>query len=202
MWHFGRPAAGTLYWALRRRTSGSWGRWHRRCFFFQSPPEPVLGSLRRDINLHLQQHLNLGNINILFTSLRKTRNLGNVSSLDENTYERLAEETLDSLAEFFEDLADQPYTPNDYDVAFGNGVLTVKLGREMGTYVINKQTPNKQIWLSSPTSGPKRYNWTGSSWVYSHDGVSLHKLLEEELSAAFKNKLNLSSLVYSGQKNT
>lgn len=32
-----------------------------------------------------------------------------------------------------------------------SGVLTVKVGGEHGTYVINKQTPNKQIWLSSPT---------------------------------------------------
>ena len=30
------------------------------------------------------------------------------------------------------------------------GVLTVKMGSDLGTYVINKQTPNKQIWLSSP----------------------------------------------------
>lgn len=30
-----------------------------------------------------------------------------------------------------------------------SGVLTVKLG-DRGTYVINKQPPNKQIWLSSP----------------------------------------------------
>ncbi len=29
------------------------------------------------------------------------------------------------------------------------GVLTVKLGQK-GTYVINKQTPNRQIWMSSP----------------------------------------------------
>lgn len=29
----------------------------------------------------------------------------------------------------------------------------------MGTYVLNKQPPNKQIWLSSPISGPKRYDW-------------------------------------------
>lgn len=41
------------------------------------------------------------------------------SSLDETTYERLAEKTLDSLAEFFEDLADKPYTFEDYDVSFG-----------------------------------------------------------------------------------
>lgn len=32
-----------------------------------------------------------------------------------------------------------------------SGVLTVKLGGDLGTYVINKQTPNKQIWLSSPS---------------------------------------------------
>lgn len=30
-----------------------------------------------------------------------------------------------------------------------SGVLTVKLG-DKGTYVVNKQPPNKQIWLSSP----------------------------------------------------
>ncbi len=33
---------------------------------------------------------------------------------------------------------------------FQSGVLTVKMGGDLGTYVINKQTPNKQIWLSSP----------------------------------------------------
>ena len=34
-------------------------------------------------------------------------------------------------------------------VAMQQGVLTVKLGSH-GTYVYNKQTPNRQIWLSSP----------------------------------------------------
>ncbi|GAB1302285.1 Frataxin, mitochondrial [Apodemus speciosus] len=116
-------------------------------------------------------------------------------SLDETAYERLAEETLDALAEFFEDLADKPYTLEDYD----GGVLTVKLGGDLGTYVINKQTPNKQIWLSSPSSGPKRYDWTGKNWVYSHDGVSLHELLARELTKALNTKLDLSSLAYSGK---
>lgn len=32
---------------------------------------------------------------------------------------------------------------------FQQGVLTLRLG-ESGTYVINKQTPNRQIWWSSP----------------------------------------------------
>ena len=63
-----------------------------------------------------------------------------------------------------------------------------------GTYVVNKQPPNKQIWLSSPTSGPKRFDWVleGESmhekegggegdWVYLRDGTSLTDLLRKEL---------------------
>lgn len=64
-----------------------------------------------------------------------------------------------------------------------------------GTYVLNKQPPNKQIWLSSPFSGPKRYDWVllGESmhqkegggtghWVYLRDESSLEGLLKKELS--------------------
>ena len=64
-----------------------------------------------------------------------------------------------------------------------------------GTYVLNKQPPNKQIWLSSPESGPKRYDWVihGESmehkaggeavgdWVYLRDGSSLADLLRVEV---------------------
>ena len=60
----------------------------------------------------------------------------------------------------------------------------------IGTYVINKQPPNKQVWLSSPISGPKRYDYvmvTDSelgtqvgNWLYMRDKSSLHQLLLEE----------------------
>lgn len=69
-----------------------------------------------------------------------------------------------------------------------DGVLTVNLGKTYGIYVINKQTPNKQIWLSSPRSGPKRFDYMPSSngsehgyWVYKHSGIALHELLDEEM---------------------
>lgn len=73
------------------------------------------------------------------------------------------------------------------------GVLTITT-QDKGTYVINKQPPNKQIWLSSPISGPKRYDWciigegqnskedtASGSWVYGRDGSTLDGLLLEEL---------------------
>ncbi|XP_017323111.1 frataxin, mitochondrial [Ictalurus punctatus] len=118
--------------------------------------------------------------------------------LTEAIYEKLADETLDALAEYFEDLADESFTDaQDYDVVFSSGVLTVKVGDGHGTYVINKQKPNRQIWLSSPTSGPKRYDWTGERWVYAHDGMALHDLLSKEFSAIFQSNIDLSHLLHS-----
>lgn len=43
------------------------------------------------------------------------------------------------------------YFPHIFHLIHQSGVLTIKLGGDLGTYVINKQTPNKQIWLSSPS---------------------------------------------------
>ena len=44
------------------------------------------------------------------------------------------------------------------EINFSNGVLTIDMtdGR---SYVLNKQTPNLQVWLSSPISGPQRFEY-------------------------------------------
>ncbi|KAG8820413.1 Mitochondrial chaperone Frataxin [Serendipita sp. 399] len=56
---------------------------------------------------------------------------------------------METLLTSLESLVDET-TDASYEVEYSSGVLTLKLG-EKGTYVINKQPPNKQIWLSSPT---------------------------------------------------
>ena len=38
------------------------------------------------------------------------------STLDEVSYHNIADETLDALAELFEDLGESPSSPTDYDV--------------------------------------------------------------------------------------
>ena len=63
-----------------------------------------------------------------------------------------------------------------------------------GTYVLNKQPPNKQIWLSSPITGPKRFDFVVASegqdakegtgageWVYLRDGTTLSEVLLKEV---------------------
>lgn len=72
--------------------------------------------------------------------------------------------------------------------------MTLDFGPKVGTYVVNKQPPNKQIWLSSPKSGPKRYDWVAvgegqgdkqetaeGDWVYLRDRSTLTKLFLDEL---------------------
>ncbi|XP_026167661.1 frataxin, mitochondrial isoform X2 [Mastacembelus armatus] len=135
------------------------------------------------------------NIHLTSTKLEK-RNPAQISELSEAAYEKLADETLDALADYFENLTDEAFTGADYDVILSSGVLTLKVGGDHGTYVINKQTPNRQIWLSSPTSGPKRYDWTGKRWVYTHDDISLHQLLSKEFSIIFSKNMDLSDLPY------
>ncbi len=50
------------------------------------------------------------------------------------------------------------------------------------SYVLNKQTPNRQLWLSSPLSGPRRFDWCErrEHWVYARDDGALHELLTRE----------------------
>ncbi|KZT06385.1 Frataxin [Laetiporus sulphureus 93-53] len=98
---------------------------------------------------------------------------------------------MDRMLESLEELLDTVTDP-EYEVEYSSGVLTLKLG-ENRTYVINKQPPNKQIWLSSPISGPKRYDYVESAddWVYDRDGRTMGELLDRELSAAFGREVSL-----------
>ena len=72
----------------------------------------------------------------------------------------------DSLCERFEDIVDSTASLSEADVSLSNGVLTVQLP-DVGTYVINKQAPNRQIWLSSPRSGPARFDFVHERYVTS-----------------------------------
>lgn len=43
-------------------------------------------------------------------------------------------------------------------------------------------------------SGPKRYDWTGERWVYTHDGIGLHQLLSTEFSFIFNKNIHMEEL--------
>ena len=103
-----------------------------------------------------------------------------IDKLTDNEYAKVSNEYLENLSE-------------QVDSELSQGVLTLTLPPN-GTYVINKQPPNKQIWLSSPISGPKRYDLIGGKWVTLRDGSSLTSLLEEEISTAIGQEFKFETV--------
>ncbi|CAG9322162.1 YFH1 [Blepharisma stoltei] len=104
--------------------------------------------------------------------------------LNENQYSKVSAAFLDKIAEQCEELECFE------DVELSDGVVTLKC-KEEKTYIINKQSPNKQIWLSSPISGPKRYDFVNNGWVNATDGHKLIDLLSKELSSIYKQEIKL-----------
>ncbi|KAG7308262.1 hypothetical protein JYU34_006941 [Plutella xylostella] len=122
------------------------------------------------------------------------------TEVDHVVFEQICNETLESLCDYFEELVESAPHLKGADITFSDGVLTVDLGPSYGTYVINRQTPNKQVWLSSPTSGPKRYDLVlknGGYWLYKHDGITLHQLLQTEISEIVKGNVEFSKCSHS-----
>ena len=99
------------------------------------------------------------------------------SSAAGDDYVALADEALDTILEKADELSDER---DDVEAELSSGVLTLKIAGA-GTWVINKQVPNRQLWLSSPVSGPCRYEYVEGTWTHTRDGSSLAELLEREL---------------------
>ncbi|KAI9666976.1 MAG: Mitochondrial chaperone Frataxin [Alyxoria varia] len=110
--------------------------------------------------------------------------------ISDDDYHERSDEYFEGLLATLEQIQEER---GDLDVEYSAGVLTI-IVPDKGTYVLNKQPPNKQIWLSSPISGPKRYDWVvvGQSipskqggatgdWVYLRDGSRLKDLMHTEL---------------------
>lgn len=97
---------------------------------------------------------------------------------DDKTFETLAENTLNYLMERIDDaLGDQ------LDVDLDGGILTIEL-EDGGQYVINKQVPNREIWMSSPKSGARHFTFDEprNCWADTRGGEDLYRVLSAELS--------------------
>jgi frataxin len=113
----------------------------------------------------------------------------------EAEYHQVADSTLqdiqDAIDEAFDKISNSGSAPDsssslvspaaaEYELTLASGVLTLGLPGH-GTWVLNKQTPNRQIWWSSPLSGPKRFEYLEGSWCSTKDGLALGPLLVQEL---------------------
>ena len=87
-----------------------------------------------------------------------------------------------TLNKIYDEIDKKEYSFID-NISLEEGVLTINL-KEDKTYVINIQKPNKQIWLSSPFSGPRRFefNEANNKWIDIHNSNnSLLSLISKEI---------------------
>lgn len=113
-----------------------------------------------------------------------------ITELSTNEFHNLSGEYLETLFDYLELLGE---THTNIDVEYSQGVLSLDLPPN-GSYVINKQPPNKQIWLSSPVSGPDRFDPVHGNWISLRTGLKLGDVLREEVSAALAEKVTLEGL--------
>lgn len=105
-----------------------------------------------------------------------------VVNLSPQEYQSLSSETFGQMMEdldyFFEE-----NRITEAEVDEDSGVMEINCSE--GTYVINKQPPTKQIWLSSPISGPKRFDYHKGQWICLRDSVTLSGLIKDEMNQIY-----------------
>ncbi len=126
------------------------------------------------------------------------------STLTEGEFHQIADDALEHILEKLTVLEEHE---DNVDISLSQGVLKITLQQEDSVtdktkvyhWVINKQTPNRQLWWSSPISGPRRYEYVNISslrndergltdadealmkWSYTRDGSNLLDILKEEI---------------------
>eukprot|EP00924_Labyrinthula_sp_SR-Ha-C_P008745 snap_masked-scaffold_2-processed-gene-1.26-mRNA-1 protein AED:0.54 eAED:0.54 QI:0/-1/0/1/-1/1/1/0/168 len=136
-----------------------------------------------EITMHGKNYSKLLNCRSIMSkrsrALNRTRGLS--TSIDEAEFHDISDRYLEDLELAFEDL--ETMISSDFDLTNSQGVLTLQLGSDI--FVINKQTPNRQIWVSSPLSGPLRFNYNSGNgfWEDSRKQERLENILEKDISA-------------------
>lgn len=113
-----------------------------------------------------------------------------IDNISASEYGRIADEYLENMSDELEELS---MDHEGIEIELVQGVLTVTVPPN-GTYVINRQPANKQIWLSSPISGPNRFDSIQSKWIALKDGSSLTEIMENEISEAIQSPFKFESI--------
>ncbi len=118
--------------------------------------------------------------------------------LSQSQYLSIVDSTINQIAHTLEDMADDERF-NDFedekgevDITVNEGVLSVHCGSE-GTFIISRQTPTQQLWLSSPVSGPWHYTYNRetASWVCTKGELPFFDRMDEELSKVFQLEIKV-----------
>ncbi|KJV81126.1 iron donor protein CyaY [Rickettsia hoogstraalii] len=100
--------------------------------------------------------------------------------MNNTEFSKIAETTIAYIADKIEEQDKEA----SIDVDLQGDILN--LDTDKGIYVINKQSAAKEIWLSSPVSGPYHFFYEQGKWK-NRAGFELMDILTKELRIEFNN---------------
>lgn len=102
--------------------------------------------------------------------------------MDETRFHIEADKYLQEMVIFFEELEEN----HDVSVELDSGVLSLVMPDDR-EYIINKHTPSRQIWVSSPYSGAGYFEFAANTWMPKRapqaEGKELFEFIKGEVSA-------------------
>lgn len=125
----------------------------------------------------------------MFSVFRRFVSSAGAGALTPLRYHAVADAVLDNLYDSIDVLSDGSNNKNAFDCDYSDGVLTFSTASM--TFVLNKQPSLLQIWLSSPISGPWRFNFINEDWVSKRNNTELHSLISKEVSGILKKEIKL-----------
>jgi frataxin len=99
------------------------------------------------------------------------------NKIDPERYVKEVDKTLNYISDYLEGL-ELEITDN---ILLADGVLKITLSKNKN-YVLNIQRINLQLWLSSPISGPQRFEFDlqSNTWKNNRNNRDLYEILSEE----------------------
>lgn len=115
-----------------------------------------------------------------------TKAVAGMSGYSDNAYNEESDNFLQAIEEAMSEYEEKDDGVVE-DVDFQSSVLNIQTHK--GTFILNKQAPKLQLWLSSPISGPTHYDRVKGTaedpekiwWKCDRQGHSLEELLGKEL---------------------
>jgi iron donor protein CyaY len=92
---------------------------------------------------------------------------------EEQEFTKIAKQELEHLFDIF----DSEDIEEDLDLDFSGEVLKITSSR--GQHVINRNIAAKEIWLSSPISGPHHFGLKNGKWKTTN-GLEMYEILNQE----------------------
>ena len=88
--------------------------------------------------------------------------------MEETQYHQLANPEMEKLTDDLEALEEKC----DISVEYDSGVLSVTMPDDR-EYIINKHTPSRQIWVSSPYTGASYFEHRDNGWLLKRSTTKL-----------------------------